>query len=71
MIKQYTGWKFRYDEITMKQFYELPQQDKEEYLLLVKGLKEEERSSMDIILLNRFELIKPEPKKFLSLEDID
>ena len=69
MIKQHTGWKFREDEITMKQFYNLSQQDKEEYFLLVKGLKEEERSSMDIILLNRFGLIKPEPKKFLSLED--
>lgn len=67
MIKQHTGWKFREDEITMKQFYNLSQQDKEEYFLLVKGLKEEERSSMDIILLNRFGLIKPEPIKFLEL----
>jgi hypothetical protein len=66
-IKQYTGWKFRDDEITMKQFYNLSQQDKEEYLLLVKGLKEEERSSMDIILLNRFQLIKEESIKFLEL----
>ena len=66
-IKQYTGWKFRDDEITMKQFYKLSQQDKDEYLLLIKGLKEEERSSMDIILLNRFGLIKPEPIKFLEL----
>lgn len=66
-IKQHTGWKFREDEITMKQFYNLSQQDKEEYFLLVKGLKEEERSSMDIILLNRFELCKQEPIKFLEL----
>ena len=67
MIKQHTGWKFREDEITMKQFYNLSQQDKEEYFLLIKGLKEEERSSMDIILLNRFGLIKPESIKFLEL----
>ena len=66
-IKQYTGWKFRDDEITMKQFYNLSQQDKEEYLLLIKGLKEEERSSMDIILLNRFGLDKQKPVKFLEL----
>ena len=66
-IKQYTGWKFRDDEITMKQFYKLSQQDKDEYLLLIKGLKEEERSSMDIILLNRFGLIKSESIKFLEL----
>ena len=65
--KQYTGWKFRDDEITMKQFYKLSQQDKDEYLLLIKGLKEEERSSMDIILLNRFGLIKSESIKFLEL----
>lgn len=71
MIKQHTGWKFREDEITMKQFYDLSQQDKEEYFLLIKGLKEEERGSMDIILLNRFGLIKPESKKFLSLDDTD
>jgi hypothetical protein len=71
MIKQHTGWKFREDELTMKEFYNLSQQDKEEYLLLIKGLKEEERSSMDIILLNRFGLIKSESKKFLSLEDPD
>ena len=67
MIKQYTGWIFRDDEITMKQFYNLSQQDKEEYLLLIKGLKPEERSSMDIILLNRFGLDKQEPVKFLEL----
>lgn len=71
MIKQHTGWKWRDDQLTMKEFYNLSQQDKEEYLLLIKGLKEEERSSMDIILLNRFGLIKLESKKFLSLEDPD
>ena len=67
MIKQHTGWKFREDEITMKEFYKLSQQDKEEYLLLVKGLKPEERSSMDDILLNRFKLDKEQPIKFLEL----
>ena len=61
------GWKYRKDEITMKEFYNLSQQDKDEYLLLVKGLKEEERSSMDIILINRFKLIKTETIKFLEL----
>jgi hypothetical protein len=63
-----TKWRWREDQnLTMKEFYKLSQQDKEEYLLLVKGLKPEERSSMDIILLNRFGLDKQEPIKFLEL----
>ena len=61
------GWKYRKDELSMKEFYNLSQEDKDEYLLLVKGLKEEERSSMDIILINRFKLIKTETIKFLEL----
>lgn len=65
--QKYTGWKWRYDEITMKQFYNLPQQDKDEYILLILGLKPEERSSMDEMLLNRFGKNKPEPIKFLEL----
>ena len=48
------NWKWRDDEITLKEFYNLPQQDKDEYILLIEGLKPEERSSMDEILLNRF-----------------
>jgi hypothetical protein len=66
-IKQYNGWKFREDEITMKQFYNLPQQEKDEYILLILGLKDEERSSMDILLLNRFGKNKLKPIKFLEL----
>jgi hypothetical protein len=61
------GWRFRDDEITMKEFYNSSQQDKEKYLLLIKGLKAEERSSMDEILLNRFNINKEEPIKFLEL----
>ena len=67
MIKQHTGWKFREDEITMKQFYRLTQDDKDEYVLLVEELKPEERSNMDIILLNRFGKNKEQPSKFLEL----
>lgn len=66
-IKQHTGWKFRDDELTLKQFYKLTQHDKDEYVLLIEGLKPEELSSMDIILLNRFGKNKPEPIKFLEL----
>ena len=66
-IKQHTGWKFRDDELTIKQFYKLTQHDKDEYVLLIEGLKPEELSSMDIILLNRFGKIKQENVKFLEL----
>jgi hypothetical protein len=66
-IKQHTGWKFREDELTLKQFYRLTQQDKDKYVLLVEGLKPEERSSMDIILLNRFGKNVEQPIKFLEL----
>lgn len=65
--QEYTGWKWRDDEITMKEFYNLPQQEKDEYVLLVEGLKPEERSSMDEILLNRFSKKQPEQNKFFEL----
>ena len=69
MDKQNTGWIWRDDEITMKEFYKLSQQDKQEYLLLIKGLKEEERSSMDEMLLNRFNLNKKENNFFTLKEE--
>jgi|LakMenEpi03Aug12_release.lakeMendotaPanAssembly.Ray.scaffolds.fasta_scaffold1005733_2 hypothetical protein len=61
------GWRWRDDQLTMKEFYNLPQQEKDEYILLILGLKEEERSSMDIILLNRFGKNKLKTNKFLEL----
>jgi hypothetical protein len=67
MDKQNTGWKWRDDQLTMKEFYNLPQQEKDEYILLILGIKEEERSSMDEILLNRFCKNKQVPIKFLEL----
>ena len=54
MDKQGTGWKWRDDQLTMKEFYNLPQQGKDDYILLIRELKPEERSSMDNILINRF-----------------
>lgn len=67
MNKENTGWKWRDGQLTMKEFYNLPQQDKDEYILLILGLKEEERSSMDIILFNRFGKNKIPTNKFLEL----
>lgn len=63
------GWIWRDDEITMKEFYKLSQQDKQEYLLLIKGLKQEERSTMDEMLLNRFNLNKKENNFFTIKEE--
>lgn len=65
--KENTGWKWRDDQLTMKQFYNLPQQEQDEYILLILGLKEEERSSMDEILLNRFNKNNKQQIKFLEL----
>jgi len=63
-----TKWRWREDQnLTMKEFYNLPQQEKDEYILLVEGLKPEERSSMDDILFNRFCKNKQVPDKFLEL----
>ena len=64
---QNTGWKWREDQLSMKEFYELPQQEKDEYVLLIEGLKPEERSSMDEILLNRFGRTDTQSNKFLEL----
>jgi hypothetical protein len=61
------NWRWRNDEITMKEFYKLSSTDKDEYILLILGLKEEERSSMDEILINRFVKDKQETSKFLEL----
>jgi hypothetical protein len=69
MNKETTGtkWRWREDEITMKEFYKLSSTEKDEYILLILGLKQEERSSMDEIILNRFCKNKPEVIKFLEL----
>jgi hypothetical protein len=63
-----TGWKWRDDQnLTMKEFYNLPQQEKDNYILLVEGLKPVERSTMDNILLNRFGRTNLNQDKFLEL----
>jgi hypothetical protein len=48
------GWKYRDNELSLKEFYNLPKEKQNDYILLVRGLKPEERSSMDEILINRF-----------------
>jgi hypothetical protein len=63
-----TGWKWRDGQLTLKQFYNLPQQERDDYILLVVALKPEERSSMDEILLNRFNLNKEECNNFFTIK---
>lgn len=60
-------WKFRQDEITLKEFYNLSQQDRDAYVQKIVELKIEERSSMDEILLNRFNKNSEQQYKFLEL----
>jgi hypothetical protein len=60
-------WKWRDDELSLPEFYKLPQQEKNEYILLIQGLDPEHRSSMDEILFNRFGRTKGGPTKFLEL----
>jgi hypothetical protein len=60
-------WKFRQDEITLKEFYNLSQQDRDVYVQKIVELKIEERSSMDEILLNRFNKNSEQEYKFLEL----
>ena len=66
-IEKKTGWKFRNNEITMKQFYNLSQQDRDEYIQHILELKPNERSSMDEILLNRFNTNK-EDNNFFTIK---
>lgn len=62
-----TNWRWRNEEISFKEFRKLPQQEKDEYVLLLEGLKPEERSSGDEIILNLYSKNKTEPNKFLEL----
>ena len=48
------GWKWRDNELSLPEFYKLPKQEQNDYILFLRGLKLEDRSSMDEILINRF-----------------
>jgi len=61
------GWKWRDNELSLPEFYKLPKQLQDEYIQQIVELKEEERSSMDVILLNRYSKNNDEPVKFLEL----
>jgi hypothetical protein len=60
--------KWRKDELSLKQFRLLSKESREEYLLLLKGIKPEEISTNDQFILNEYiEEEKQKPIKFLEL----
>lgn len=60
--------KWRKDELSLKQFRLLSKENREEYLLLLKGIKPEELSTNDNFILNEYvEEEKQKPIKFLEL----
>lgn len=65
------GWKFREKELSMKEFYSLPQTSRNEYIFLIEKLSSTERSSSDNIILNQYGKNIKKVKEFLSLEDPD
>jgi hypothetical protein len=65
------GWKWRDKELSMKEFYSLPQTSRNEYINLIQKLPQQERSSGDNIILNQYGKNINQVKEFLSLEDSD
>ena len=67
-MEKYTQqWKWRKDEISMKDFYQLSTADKEEYILLILGLPLSERGTSDEIILNNFYKLVPKEENFITL----
>ena len=71
MEKVNKGWRWRDKELTMKEFYSLPQTSRNEYVSLIEKLSQQERSSGDNIILNQYGKNIKKVKEFLSLEDPD
>jgi hypothetical protein len=60
-------WYWRQDELSFKQFTLLTKKEKEEYIFLLNGLPEDERSTNDLFILNLFVKEKPKQTQFLEL----
>jgi len=71
MEKEIKGWKWRNNEISLKQFYNLPSTKRNEYIAMLEQLPSTERSSCDNIILSQYSRIIEKTKQFLSLEEID
>ncbi|CAB5212573.1 hypothetical protein UFOVP187_31 [uncultured Caudovirales phage] len=64
------SWKYRTDELSLKEFYNLSSTDKEEYIFLLKGLKPELLSTNDEYVLRLYsnQENKQEDKQYKFLE---
>jgi hypothetical protein len=67
MEKHTQQWKWREDQIPLKQFYKLSTEEKEEYILLILGLPLSERGTSDEIILNNFTKLVPKEENFITL----
>ena len=62
------GWKYRIDELSLKEFYLLNKEDKEEYIFLLKGLKPEILGTNDEYVLRSYCGIDKQEKQYKFLE---
>jgi|LauGreDrversion4_2_1035121.scaffolds.fasta_scaffold94503_1 hypothetical protein len=60
-------WTWRKDELSYKEFTQLKREEKDEYLFLLKGLPEDERSSNDIAIINIYLKEKKQINNFFEL----
>ena len=67
MEKHTQQWKWREDQIPLKQFYKLSTEEKVEYILLILGLPLSERGTSDEIILNNFTKLVPKEENFITL----
>lgn len=71
MEKEKTGWIWRKDELSLKEFYSLPSTKRNEYISMLEQLPKEERSSCDDIIISQYSRIVERAKQFLSLDELD
>lgn len=60
-------WRWRKDELSLKEFRLLSRSNREEYLVLLKGLKKEELSTNDQYILDEYVEEIKEQYKFFEL----
>ena len=71
MENKISGWSWRKDELSLKEFYNLPSTKRKEYISILEQLPSTERSSGDNIILNQYSRIITKTKQFLSLDELD
>jgi hypothetical protein len=71
MEKEIKGWKWRKNELSLKEFYNLSSTKRNEYIAMLEQLPSTERSSGDNIILSQYSRIVERAKQFLSLEEVE